>query len=629
MVKTKDNLAPFLFHQGTNYHAYEYMGAHVHDSKVVFRVWAPNAVAVYVTGDFCNWGIGDRMERVTEGGIWEVTLESELFEKSPIYKYRILSQSGEKLKADPYGFAMEKPPNTASVVTKPSTYKWRDKGWIEHRRKTMANNAFYAQPVNIYELHLGSWKRDEEGEYLTYSEIAADLVNYVKQMGYTHIELMPVMEHPFDGSWGYQVCGYYAPTARYGTPDDFKAFVDTMHEAGIGVILDWVPAHFPKDAHGLYEFDGTPLYEYQGRDRMEHKNWGTRCFDVGREEIQSFLISNAVYWAEVFHADGLRVDAVASMLYLDYDREPGEWVPNAYGDNKNLEAIAFFKKLNSYMADEYPDVMMIAEESTAWGNLTGFENGGMGFSMKWNMGWMNDILSYVQLDPIYKKFHHEKTTFSLTYSFNERYTLPISHDEVVHGKKSLLDRMPGEYETKFANTRAFMTYMMTHPGKKLMFMGGEIGQFREWDYEGQIEWFLLDYDMHAKLQLFFADINHFYLSHPELYEIDGWWDGFKWINPDDKDRSILSYRRIDRAGNELVVVVNFTPVRYNDYLIEVPESGVYEELINSDDEKYGGTGVLNKGRLVSVKNEDKNILSINVPPSGALILSLKPKAKNN
>jgi len=486
----------------------------------------------------------------------------------------------------------------------------------------MSNDRFYAQPVNIYELHLGSWKRNEDDEYLTYAELAADLVNYVKEMGYTHIELMPIMEHPFDGSWGYQVCGYYAPTARYGTPDDFKAFVDTMHEAGIGVILDWVPAHFPKDAHGLYEFDGVPLYEYQGSDRMEHKNWGTRCFDVGREEIQSFLISNAVYWAEEFHADGLRVDAVASMLYLDYDRKPGEWVPNAYGDNKNLEAIAFFKKLNSYMATEYPDVMVIAEESTAWGNLTGFENDGMGFSMKWNMGWMNDILSYVQLDPIYKKFHHEKTTFSLTYSFNERYALPISHDEVVHGKKSLLDRMPGEYEAKFANTRAFITYMMTHPGKKLMFMGGEIGQFREWDYEGQIEWFLLDYDMHARLQLFFADINHLYLSRPELYEIDGGWDGFKWINPDDKDRSILSYRRIDRKGNELITVVNFTPVGYNDYIIEVPHSGVYEELINSDAEKYGGTGVLNKGRLISVKNGDRNILSINVPPSGALILGL-------
>ena len=339
--------------------------------------------------------------------------------------------------------------------------------------------------------------------------------------------------------------------------------------------------------------------------------------------IPSFLISNAVYWAKEFHADGLRVDAVASMLYLDYDRDPGEWVPNAYGDNKNLEAIAFFKKLNSYMAESFPDVMMIAEESTAWGNLTGFENEGMGFSMKWNMGWMNDILSYVQLDPIYKKFHHEKTTFSLTYSFNERYALPISHDEVVHGKKSLLDRMPGEYEEKFANTRAFMTYMMTHPGKKLMFMGGEIGQFREWDYEGQIEWFLLDYDMHSKLQLFFADINHLYLQNPPLYEIDGWWDGFKWINPDDRERSIISYRRIDNDGNELITVVNFTPVRYDGYLLELPQEGVYEEILNSDDEKYGGTGVLNKGKLVSFKKEDKEVLSISVPPSGALIL--KPK----
>ena len=621
----KDNLAPFLFHQGTNYRSYEYMGAHVCGEQTSFRVWAPNAIAVYVTGDFCNWGVGERMERVSEGGIREIYLESELFKKYPVYKYRILSASGERLKADPYGSAMEKPPATASVVVPPSEYKWRDKGWINHRRVAMSDGKFYAQPINIYELHLGSWKRNEEGEYLTYAELAADIVNYVKQMGYTHIELMPVMEHPFDGSWGYQVCGYYAPTARYGSPDDFKAFVDTMHEAGIGVILDWVPAHFPKDAHGLYEFDGTPLYEYQGNDRMEHKNWGTRCFDVGREEIQSFLISNAVYWAEEFHADGLRVDAVASMLYLDYDRAPGEWVPNAYGDNRNLEAIAFFKKLNSYMADTYPDVMMIAEESTAWGNLTGFENGGMGFSMKWNMGWMNDILSYVQLDPLYKKYEHEKTTFPLTYSFNERYALPISHDEVVHGKKSLLDRMPGEYEIKFANTRAFMTYMMTHPGKKLMFMGGEIGQFREWDYEGQIEWFLLDYDMHAKLQLFVSDLNHFYLEHSELYEIDGSWDGFKWINPDDRERSIISYRRIDCEGNELITVVNFTPVRYDGYVIDVPAAGVYEEILNSDDEKYGGTGILNKGGLVSINDGDRHLLSITVPPSGAAVLKLRSK----
>ena len=630
MLETKDNLASFLFHQGTNYRAYEYMGAHVEGEKVsfsvIFRVWAPNAVAVYVTGDFCNWGIGERMERISEGGIWEIILEYSLFESTPVYKYRILSQNGDRLKADPYGFAMEKPPNTASLVVKHPAYKWRDKGWLENRRKKMADG-FYSQPINIYELHLGSWKRDEDGEYLSYAEIAADLVNYVKQMGYTHIELMPVMGHPFDGSWGYQVCGYYAPTARYGTPEDFMAFMDTMHEAGIGVILDWVPAHFPKDAHGLYEFDGTPLYEYQGRDRMEHKNWGTRCFDVARNEVECFLVSNAVYWAEVFHADGLRVDAVASMLYLDYDRDPGEWVPNVYGDNKNLEAIAFFKKLNSYMATAYPDVMMIAEESTAWGNLTGFDNDGMGFSMKWNMGWMNDILSYVQLDPLFKKHHHEKTTFSLTYSFGERYILPISHDEVVHGKKSLLDRMPGEYEAKFANTRTFLTYMMTHPGKKLMFMGGEIGQFREWDYEGQIEWFLLDYEKHAQLQLFFADMNHIYISRPELYEIDGSWDGFKWINPDDRDRSILSYRRIDKSGNELITVVNFTPVRYDGYIIDVPCSGVYEEIINSDDEKYGGNGVLNKGRLVSIKDGDRNMLSITVPPSGALILAPKKATK--
>ena len=446
---------------------------------------------------------------------------------------------------------------------------------------------------------------------------------YVKAMGYTHIELMPVSEFPFDGSWGYQVCGYYAPTARYGTPQDFMRFVDRMHEAGIGVILDWVPAHFPKDAHGLYEFDGQPLYEYQGKDRMEHAGWGTRRFDVGREEVQSFLISNAVYWAEKYHIDGLRVDAVASMLYLDYDKKPGEWIPNIYGDNKCLEAIAFFQKLNSCFVNNYPDVMTVAEESTAWANVTGFDNGGLGFTLKWNMGWMNDTLAYAAEDPLWRKDHHERLTFSLTYAFSERYILPISHDEVVHGKKSFLDRMPGEYDQKFAGVRVFLAWMMTHPGKKLTFMSTEIGQFREWDYAGAVEWFLLDYEKHAKLQAYVAKLNRFYLSTPALWERDSdWAGGFEWIDADNREQSILSYRRKDRAGKETVILLNFLPVEREDFLLAVPFAGRYEEVFNSDAAEFGGTDVRNTGVYKTEKcllRNYGNAIRIRVPAMSAVM----------
>ena len=472
------NAAEYLFHEGTNYKAYEYLGAHRSGDGYAFRVWAPNAESVWLVGDFCDWHTGVRMQRTTEGGIWEAEIATA--HQGDRYKYKIEGRNGTHLKSDPYGYECELPPATASVVCDIEGYKWRDEGWLARRRRKSGNA--YSEPMNIYEINLGSWKKKANGEYYTYAEIAADLAPYVKQMGYTHVELMPVSEHPFDGSWGYQVSGYYAPTSRFGAPKDFMAFVDSMHEAGIGVILDWVPAHFPKDEHGLYEFDGQPLYEYQGADRIEHSGWGTRRFDVGRNEVESFLVSNAEYWIEKYHIDGLRVDAVASMIYLDYDRAPGEWIPNVYGDNRCLEAIAFFRKLNSHIKGAHPDVLMIAEESTAWANITTFENGGLGFDMKWNMGWMNDSLSYAELDSIYRKYHHDKITFSLTYSFGERYILPISHDEVVHGKKSLLDKMSGEYWQKFASMRAFLGYMMTHPGKKLTFMGCEYGQFREWDY---------------------------------------------------------------------------------------------------------------------------------------------------
>ena len=623
MAKTSDALASFLFHEGTNYRAYEYMGAHRVGTHYVFRVWAPHATRVFLVGDLNAWGADTPMSRVTAGGIWEVFVDALRFDSGRCYKYKMICDEGEVYKSDPYGYRMQKPPETATVLYDLTEYVWQDAAWMQWRAKTMGSTP-YEQPLNIYEVHLGSWKRQNDGSPLSYLELRDELVPYVKQMGYTHVELMPVMEHPYDGSWGYQVCGYFAPSARYGTPSDLMALIDAFHGAGIGVILDWVPAHFPKDAHGLYEFDGEPLYENQGIDRMEHKGWGTRCFDVGRNEVQCFLVSNADFWVEYYHADGLRVDAVASMLYLDYDRLPHEWVPNVYGENKSLEAIAFFRKLNAHMRGAHSDVLMIAEESTAFGNVTRFEDGGLGFSLKWNMGWMNDILSYVEMDPIYRKYHHEKTNFSLTYSFGEAYVLPISHDEVVHGKRSLLDRMFGAYRQKFDATRAFLTYMMTHPGKKLTFMGCEIGQFREWDAQGQIEWFLTEYDSHARLQYFCAELNHFYLQNPPLYEIDGSWDGFDWIEPDDRDRSILSYRRMDKAGNELVVVVNFTPVVDHGYLLRGLREGIYTELLNSDEERFGGSGIRNDGTLCVPKCGE---LSITVPSNGACVFGRRLKEK--
>lgn len=628
--KEEGELAPYLFHQGTNYKAYEYLGVHRAEDLTFFRVWAPNADTVSLCGDFNGWQIGAcSLTRITPGGVWEASLPSACVLDGQTYKYHIRAGGREFFKADPYATLMQLPPETASVICDVKPYDWKDKGWLRFRRGRFDRTHVCSQPINIYEIHPGSWKRHEDGTPFSYRELADELSVYVKQMGYTHVELMPIAEHPFDGSWGYQICGYFAPTSRYGRPEDLMYFVDHMHEAGIGVILDWVPAHFPKDAHGLYEFDGRPLYEYQGVDRMEHEGWGTRRFDVGREEVQSFLISNAVYWIQNYHFDGLRVDAVASMLYLDYDKRPGEWVPNVYGDNRCLEAIAFFQKLNSYLSNAYPDVMTIAEESTAWAHITGFENQGLGFSLKWNMGWMNDSLSYAEEDPIFRKYHHNRLNFSITYSFSERFVLPISHDEVVHGKKSLLDRMPGDYEQKFAGTRAFMTYMMTHPGKKLLFMGSEIGMFREWDYEDQIEWFLLDYDMHARLQLFNAELNHFYLKHAALWDRDDSMDTFRWIDADNAEQSICSYRRISQNGSELAVLINFLPVTYENFLLAVPYEGWYEEIFNTDDLRYGGTGRINTGRRKTVPcmlRGYSHAVPVTLPAHSALILRLARRA---
>ena len=627
-MKVTNDMAPYLFHQGTNYAAYEYLGVHRTENGYVFRVWAPNADSIMLTGDFNDWADNVPLERVTEGGIWEVTLEGDYVKPGDKYKYKIYGCGQVHYKADPYATKSELPPATASVVPDDEEYTWRDAGWLEFRRRT--GPEFYSKPMNIYEMHLGSWKRHEDGTPYSYTELASELTSYVKQMGYTHIEIMPVTEYPSEGSWGYQVCSYFAPTARYGEPNDFKGFVDSMHEAGIGVILDWVPAHFPKDRHGLYEFDGKPLYEYQGWDRIEHEGWGTRRFDVGREEVQSFLISSASYWLREFHIDALRVDAVASMIYLDYDKRPGEWVPNRDGSNRCEEAIAFFRKLNMHIKGEFPDVLMIAEESTAWANLTTFDNGGLGFDAKWNMGWMNDTLSYAELDPIYRKYHHEKINFSLTYAFGEKYILPISHDEVVHGKKSFLDKSSGDYWRKFAGARALFGYMMTHPGKKLMFMGSEIGQFREWDYEGEIEWFLLEYGAHAKFQRYVAELNQLYLASPELWQVDDGWDGFAWVDADNRDQSIVSYRRIAKDKSELEIIINFTPVAYEDYVIGVSEAGEYEELINSDDERFGGSGVVNKGVLVAEDEGAHGLpssLRLRIPPLAMTIIKRKTNKK--
>ena len=629
--KAPQELAAYLFHQGTNFYAYEYLGVHIVGESVVFRVWAPNAEYVSVCGDFNFWNPdADPMKRITDGGVWEATVSLERAKVGQCYKYCIRNRGRELLKADPYGFSMQRPPETASLICDISGYTWRDAGWMEYRKTHFNRDAYLAQPLNVYEVHLGSWKKHADGSYYSYAELAGDLAPYLKQMGYTHVELMPISEHPFDGSWGYQVCGYYAPTARHGNPKDFMAFVDAMHEAGIGVILDWVPAHFAKDAHGLFEFDGQPLYEYQGWDRIEHEGWGTRRFDVGREEVQSFLISNAVYWLKEYHIDALRVDALASMLYLDYDKRPGEWVPNVYGENKCLEAIAFFQKMNGYLAANYPDVMTIAEESTSWANITGFEREGLGFSYKWNMGWMNDTLAYVREDPLWRSYHHEKMNFSILYSFSERYVLPISHDEVVHGKKSLLDRMAGDYETKFAGARTYLTYMMTHPGKKLLFMGSEIGMFREWDHDSEIEWFLLDYDMHAKYQLFISQLNQLYLQNPELWEMDETPESFVWIDPDNREQSVFSYRRIAKNGEELLVYLNFLPVERQNFLAAVPEEGEYQEIFNSDAVAFGGKGVLNKNILASVPctlREYTNAVPITLPAMSAVVLK-KHKSKN-
>ncbi len=593
-VHDTNDLASFYFHQGTNFEAYKYFGAHRTDTGTVFRVWAPNAEQAFLVGDFNGWQDTCPMEKITERGIWQVMLPFT-FENSDLmkYKYKFVLNGKESYKSDPYASYCGGIGETASYIYYSDSFVWNDGEWMEYRKEYFGANKF-DKPINIYELHAGTFMRHPDGSYYTYRELADTLAPYVKQMGYTHIELMPISEHPFDGSWGYQLTGYYAPTSRFGTPDDFKYFVDKMHSLSIGVIMDWVPAHFPKDAHGLYEFDGGFCYEYQGWDRMEHKVWGTRFFDVGREEVQCFLISNAMYWINEYHIDGLRCDAVAAMLYLDYDREPGQWTPAFDGSNKNYESIEFFKKLNGVIHGKHCDVLTIAEESTSWPMLTSpTSEGGLGFDYKWNMGWMNDMMKYISTDPIYRKYEHNSLTFPLMYCFSENYVLSISHDEVVHGKKSFIDKMFGSYDMKFAGARLFGAYMMTHPGKKLNFMGYEFGQFREWNDADELEWFMLDYPMHSLLRKFNSDMNHLYLESPCLWECDTSWDGFSWIRADGANDNVAIYYRKDRSGNFIISTLNFSNVTYTNFRFGVPKAGLYREILSTDDGKYGGQNRLN------------------------------------
>ena len=622
--KHSENDVPlYLFHEGSNSNAYEYFGSHrKNKNTVVFRVWAPDAKNVSVTGDFNDWSETENpMKQLkNSGGVWEAEIKN--IKPYDMYKYCITAADGRTLmKCDPYGFHMETRPGTATKYYEiDDCYEWHDEKWVEGRN----GKNIYESPVNIYEIHAGSWKQYDDGNFYSYRALADSLVPYVKKMGYTHIEFMPLTEYPFDGSWGYQVTGYFAATSRYGEPKDLMYLVDKCHENGIGVILDWVPAHFPKDANGLYEFDGGPLYEYSDPRKGEHYGWGTRVFDFGKNEVRSFLMSSASFWLKKYHLDGIRIDAVASMLYLDYDRKDGEWVPNKNGGNENLEAVEFLQKLNENIFRDFPYAMMIAEESTSWPMVTKpVFSGGLGFNFKWNMGWMNDILRYFSLDGFFRKYNHDCITFSMFYAFSENFVLPISHDEVVHGKKSLIDKMPGSYDEKFAGVRAFLGYMMAHPGKKLMFMGQEFGQFIEWNYEKGLDWLLLDYPKHRALQNYFKKINEFYKANPAFWQLDYSWEGFSWISSDDKDNSVIAFRRIDEKGKEIIVVCNFTNVERCDYRIGIPKKGAYKIVFNSDDVDFGGEGKGNKGKL---KTESINMhgfeqsISLDLPPMSAIYI---------
>ena len=617
-----------LFAEGTHLRAWEKLGSHVMTiggvTGVHFAVWAPNAQRVSVIGDFNRWdGRVHPMRKLVPSGIWEIFIPG--LEPGAVYKYEVRTHAGHLLeKADPYARLFEVPPRSASVIWEDGGYVWGDGEWMRDRP---SHGGWHDRPMSIYEVHLGSWRRvpDEGHRYLTYREMAETLVPYAHEMGYTHIELLPVMEHPFSGSWGYQVLGFFAPTSRFGTPDDFRCFVDACHRRGLGVILDWVPGHFPKDDHGLARFDGTALYEHADPRKGEHRDWGTLIFNYGRNEVRSFLLSSALYWLEEFHVDGLRVDAVASMLYLDYSRPHGEWIPNQYGGRENLEAVAFLQQLNTVTHGRVPGTITVAEESTAWPAVSRPTYvGGLGFTYKWNMGWMHDMLEYVAQDPVHRRWHHEKITFSMLYSFTENFVLPFSHDEVVHGKRSMLDKMPGDVWQKFATLRTLYGYMFGHPGKKLMFMGNEFGQWREWNSEESLDWHLAGEPMHAGLSRWVRDLNHVYRRERALHEVDFEHAGFAWIDCHDNENSVVSFIRRARDPREFtVMVVNFTPVPRPEYRIGVPEAGWYRELLNSDAEVYGGSNMGNAGGIHTDAIPDHGFeqsLSLVVPPLGCVLL---------
>lgn len=612
-----------VFHTGDSVHAYNLLGAHLVNwndrDGCVFRVWAPTAKSVSVAGEFNNWDNEATFMYDIGYGVWEVFVEG--VKEFCAYKYCIESEYGDKLmKADPYAFHAQTRPGQASIVYNIENYSWNDSEWLNKRKE----NNISSSPMNIYEIHAGSWRKYPDGNFFNYQKLADELIPYLKEMHYTHIQLMPIMEYPYDGSWGFQTTSYYAPTSRFGTPSDFMTFVDRLHCEGIGVILDWVPSNFPIDDFGLAKFDGSPLYESNDPKTSKRDSWGTCLFNYARFEVTSFLVSCAMFWLDKYHIDGLRIGALSSMLYLDYGKSEGEWEPNKFGGKENLDAVDFVKRLNTAVHMYHPDVMMFAEENTSWPKLTHkIEDGGLGFDFKWNMGWMNDMLHYMSLNSMWRPFNHDSLTFSFYYAFSEKFLLPISHDEVSHGKGSLIKQMPGKYDEQFAGVRAFITYMYAHPGKKLVFMGTEIGQFDEWNFNEAIQWDLLEFEKHKKLRTFFKELNKFYLDCKPLYELDAVWKGFDWIHHDDYTNSVIAFKRTDKNGDEIVAVCNFQPIRRDGYCIGVPKFGLYDEVFNSDEERFGGSGVVN-GK--NIKTEPMKIhgfdqgLSLTLPPLSVIYL---------
>ena len=625
-----DQLNTYLFHGGTAISAYEFMGAHATTrdgvSGYMFRVWAPRALAVSVVGDFNFWDVNAHpMEKITDG-IWECFLPGG--QPYDAYKFAVTGADGVlRYKADPYAFHAETRPGTSSKLYTIDGYQWGDGAWLEHRH----SHQVYSAPLNIYEVHLGSWRRRENGDFIDYRDLARQLAPYVKELGFNYVELLPITEYPLDDSWGYQCTGYFAPTSRYGTPEDFMFFVDYMHQQGIGIILDWVPAHFCKDEHGLYEFDGTRCYEYEDLRKGEHAAWGTRVFDYARPEVKSFLLSSVAFWLKEYHIDGIRVDAVASMLYLDYDRPDGQWVANKYGGKEHLEAIDFLREMNKTAFTVNPDALMVAEESTAWPLVTKpAEVGGLGFNLKWNMGWMNDMCHYLKMDPWFRQGNHKDITFSMFYAFSENYILPLSHDEVVHMKGSVLGKMPGDMWQKFAGVRGFYAYTLAHPGKKLSFMGVELGTEKEWAFDKSLDWELLEQEPNRQLHQYIKDINRFYLEQSPLWEIDFDWEGFQWLVSDDNHNNVVVFLRRDKTGNELICAINFSPNTYEDYRFGCPPVREYVEVFNSDRPEYGGSGVVNAAPCkVSWKESHgmESSVAIRIPPFGAVFLKGQGKMR--